>query len=295
MTDPTGWQRIISEDARELLDRHAHEPLEPVDAYRLLVLLGRARQSGLHVTGAGEPVVSSLAASVSLPEQEELLSELHTALEAWAGPEQLHGLLLDVDDLVTVLELLGDGARARELARRATAHVAGEPQQVAPLAPWAEARLATLGSGSAAQLPWRQVARSRGSISGPLFRLDSRSHPHFPVRAAASPLPSSELLSDEGFELYESEGHWILWVRVESTAPAPHALELRLRSGEREGRWSYRVSHTEEGGFYVDLGTPGELRQRAASALGTLPGADESFELTAFPSMGETDDTSSFP
>lgn len=65
--------------------------------------------------------------------------------------------------------------------------------------------------------------------------------------------------------------------------PKPPAIELRLRAGEREGRWSYRVSHSDEQGLYVDLGTPGELRQRAARALGALPGEEEPFELLAFP------------
>jgi hypothetical protein len=293
MTDTTGWQRVIAEEAPPLLTRHEQASLEPVDAYRLLILLGRAEQlrvrapevESVRARAARTSVAKVLADKVSLPDEADLLAELETALEAGLQPEALHSLLLDVDDLATVLELLRDEQRALALGRKAAENVAGAPRGLAWLAPWAKARLATLAVDSAIAPLWKQVARQ----GFPARRIHLPALPS--LRQAAASFEALPPVSGPDFELYEWEGHWILWMEVPSTGPWPRAVELWMHVGEREGRWSYRVSHSEEGGLYVDLGTPGELRQRAAQALGELPTSGEHFELSAVLTSGETDES----
>jgi len=297
MTDTTGWQRVIAEEAPPLLAQHEHASLEPVDAYRLLILLGRAEQlpvrapevEAVRSHAARTSAAKVLADTVSLPDEADLLAELEAALETRLEPEVLHSLLLDVDDLTTVLELLGDKQRALALGRKAAEDVTGAPRLLAWLVPWAQARLATLAADAAITPLWTQVVRQQRRRSARVIPLPSLQA----LRQAAASLEALAPVSGPNFELYEWEGRWILWLEVSSTGPSPRSVEFWMRVGEREGHWAYPVSHSEEGGLYVELGTPGELRQRAAQALGELPTPGEPFTLSAVLTREETDEPGS--
>ncbi|MBZ4421770.1 hypothetical protein [Myxococcus sp. RHSTA-1-4] len=296
MTDTAGWQRLIAEQGLELLERWEQGGLEPAEAYRLLVLLGRVEQlpvrapelEALRDRAARANVTPRLAEKVSLPEGSELLEELSQALEAGDGPEALHTILLDVDDLATALDLLGNNARAVELARRAADQVAKATGLAVPLSGWAEGRLATMTSRSAAVALWKQVAGERALLGRHVVFISHSLQPL--LRQAASASWTLEPVSGSGFELFESEGRLVLWLEVPAGSPRPQAIELRLRVGAREGAWSYRASHVEKGGIYVDLGAPEELRQRAVQTLGALPAANEPLEVIAWLTSGEGDD-----
>jgi hypothetical protein len=284
MSDLERWRSSIVRGAGELLARHSRQPLPPDRAYRLLVWLGRAEQlrergaelETLRARAAGDALVPTLMARVGLPAPEELLSTLEELLASGADAEtELHCALLDVDDLLTVLELVGREAEAEALGREAVVRVERWSWRTGPLLGWAEGRLRTLPLRSAAASLWRAV--ERGS------RFQVLPEVSFLKRAARSGDTHFEPISGPGSELFESdEGRMTLWVEIPPGKGQPQRAVLRMWSRERGGTWSYALAHADlaERAAYFDLGTREELRQRAAEAVGELPGATEAFVLT---------------
>jgi len=284
VSDLERWQSAIVRGAGELLARHSSQPLEPDRAYRLLVLLGRAEQletrgvelERLRARVTEDALVFELMARVSLPRPEELLARLEESLAGGADPEgELQSTLLDVDDLLTVLELVGLGAEAGALGREAVTRVVRWSWRVGPLLRWAQGRLRTLSPGAAAATLWRAIENGA--------RVQLLPNVSFLGRAASGEVSPFEPISGEGFELFESEeGRLTLWLQSPPGLGQPRRAVLHLRLGERSGSWSYDLAYFDEAErvAYIDLESREALRRRAAEAIEELPGGTEPFELT---------------
>lgn len=161
----TDWTRALETELNELIGRP--EALSPGDYWRLGVLLGRAAQHPTPPAAVEE--LAERAASAGLaraalsrapwPTVGAVLDALDGALmDADEPAGRLADALLDVDDLVTVLELDGRVVEARAIAAQAVALIDLAPGGPAALDEWAARRLATVSEESAACELWNAVA-----------------------------------------------------------------------------------------------------------------------------------------
>ena len=165
MIETDAWARTIEVELDELLRRA--DPLTPEDMWRVAVLLGRAAQlpapseqvtvlaDQASRTGLGRQAL----AGASRPSPADLLDILDAALlegDDPAGP--LADALLELDDLLTVLQLEGHATEAESLAAQAEALVALAPRGPAALVDWAARRAATVAAAAPAGRLWSAVA-----------------------------------------------------------------------------------------------------------------------------------------
>jgi hypothetical protein len=165
VSESDAWARTIEVELDELLRQT--DALTPDDLWRVAVLLGRAAQFAApskQVTavvdrasrrGLGRQAL----AGASRPSPGDLLDALDAALlegDDPAGP--LADALLDLDDLLTVLQLEGRATEAETLAAEAEVLVALAPRGPAALVDWGARRAATVAAAAPAGRLWTAVA-----------------------------------------------------------------------------------------------------------------------------------------
>ena len=172
------WSDPLAEELGALLDRIERERLDALDVHdaaRVLVLLARAGQPGSSTSleallRRGLPHLPGLAALAPPEEVKPLLTELAAACQEGDDPlGVLHDVLLDLDDWLSVAVFLeqhgvplpaaASAAARDEAVRFAATCLARAPEQAAPLADWALARVGSLEpkSGASGGEPHAQV------------------------------------------------------------------------------------------------------------------------------------------
>lgn len=218
-----GAEAWLAKAEKELseLGARAQAELDAADAYRLLVLTARLRLSPGARERAGPVAIDQLAARCRLPGAEELLDALE---EACASGEQPHGVvlasLLDVDDLVGVLSLLGRGVDAGEVAGRAAAIASLFPAALVDLGEFAEMRLATLSPDAPGMPVWETVAESPAELLASSL----------PLGAATPPLTDRARLALERLRTEPDEMVPLLAAALSGRSPAfllPQSLFAR--------------------------------------------------------------------
>lgn len=158
------WTLELESELRELLAPELAPT--PADQWRLLVLLARV---SLHpnpppaLVAVGEEAgrsahIRQALAAIPAPDSKAALDALDDALEDDDDPAgALADALLDVDDLLGVLELMGLAEQAQATATQAVALIDLAPERASILDTWAARRLETLDEGATAAEVWRAV------------------------------------------------------------------------------------------------------------------------------------------
>ena len=155
--DPLAWLEKASKELAALLpmaDRDA------CDAWRAAVLAARLIGNPLGVGFADDlrDRVRLLVDVAGPPDAEELLGRVADELDADDDPfGPLHDALLDADDAVGVLGVLGDEEGAIELAGRVAGMISLFPDRVLDLDEFAEMRLGSLAATKPEARIWRAV------------------------------------------------------------------------------------------------------------------------------------------
>lgn len=170
MSTTDTWTLTIETELYDMLGRR---DLNSGDLWRVAVLLGRAAQhpaptvniEALVDRASQAGVAQRALTEAARPVVEDVLDALDEALFADddpAGP--IADALLDVDDLLTVMELEGHVEEANTLATQAVALVDLAPDGPAALDQWATRRLATVAEDSPAAMLWAAVAAAGASV-----------------------------------------------------------------------------------------------------------------------------------
>ncbi|MCB9745383.1 MAG: hypothetical protein H6741_27860 [Alphaproteobacteria bacterium] len=293
MSATDAWTQAIESELEDLLRRA--DALTPDDLWRFVVLLGRAAQHP-----APPPAVEVLAdrasqiglagralSEAARPEAHDLLDALEVALVDGDDPAAaLADTLLDLDDLLTVLELEGEEAEAYALAARAVALVELSPKGPAALDAWAARRLATVSDKSPAGAMWSAVATA--SVAAVMAPLPTMREPSWDVQdlldragtALAEVIPlwsttqsvrrawraaaadyGAEWTPGEGrdWTTYADDGVTFAQIRAERGELVPRDVTLVIIVGGH--RWSTRLRAHRRGTMsaWYRLGTEQEL------------------------------------
>lgn len=307
MSATDAWTQAIESELEDLLRRA--DALTPDDLWRAAVLLGRAAQHPapppsveVLVDRATQMGLARRALSdTARPGAQDLLDALETALVGSDDPAgALADTILDLDDVLTVLELEGEQAEAHAVAAHAVALVELSPHGPAALDSWAARRLATLSDQSPAGSVWSAVATAGVAIV--IAPLPSKRKPSWSIQdlldraggtlAEVIPLWSSapsvrrawraaaadygaEWVPGEGrdWTTYAEEGVTFAQIRADRGAIVPREVTLVIIVGGH--RWTIRLRAHRRGtkGAWYRLGTEQELatlfeRARADMGLG---------------------------
>lgn len=170
--------------ARNELDRLAESTLDdPNDAWRALVLSARllgCPSPSLSVPAAIPARLAPLMNCAGPSDGQALFGRVLSSLEGddhpW-GP--LLDALLDIDDALSVNELVGGLPEAKELAQRTAAVASLFPERVAPLSRFAEMRLETIRESAAVTGVWRAVMRAPADLLADALAVRSSHAPRF--------------------------------------------------------------------------------------------------------------------
>ena len=281
--------------------------LTPDDLWRVLVLLARAAQHPalpLEVEAAIDRVVQGGLPSRALvearrPSAVELLDALDSALlsaEDPAGP--LADALLEIDDLLSVLELEERRGEAETLADQAVALVDLAPQGAAALDAWATRRLATVSEHAAVGRLWSAVAVAGAStVLASLPALDPRPMDVHDIldraaghlaeviplwastptisrawRAAAADFEAAWSPAEgEDWTTYDDDGTTVAQVQVRAGEKAPQTATLVVQVADRRWTSIVRADRVGVSGAWFRLGSEKELAtifERAREELG---------------------------
>lgn len=162
--DSKTWLQKASQELTALApDAHKNS----ADAWRAMTLLARllASPTGLLPPSLLSQSLQELIEVAGLPNPEDILDMVVSGLEsdtdAWG---QLLDGLIDADDALCVLSLVGDDQAANELAVRVAALVSLYPERVVGLSAFAQMRLETVSEASLIAYVWRAVERAPGQL-----------------------------------------------------------------------------------------------------------------------------------
>lgn len=284
------------EELHALLAQRNSPDFDPTDAYRALVLLGRLAQNTHGPSGRASPEGDRLSieqcvelgmqmrALCRLPEVGELLAalqrELHSDSHPPSGP--LHDALLDVDDLVTVSELLGDQQDAANAVRLAIELLRTAPQRTLALVAWAHMRIQACQSPSRVRTLWQAlIVGAKGRQ--PLLRGTSipLQLQHTLALAAAdqnSDFPTQDIEHSLPGRIYLDQTSQELMLDIELPSDMPdescHPV-LRVSTTASDGQqgilFHAPLRHERDGrDLYISLGQlsgPSSLLRRAVEAI----------------------------
>ncbi|AFE05809.1 hypothetical protein COCOR_04402 [Corallococcus coralloides DSM 2259] len=230
--------------------------VEPDDAWRALVLAARLLDSPFDLVPPTELLrrLPDLVQQAGLPEPAALLTRLASELDGEADPEgPLLDVLLDIDDAMGVLNLLGDAKSAASLAHDSIAFIARHPSRIRALERFAVLRQATLRPELRSAAIWTAVIRapeSSSDIVSKEARRDERPSSGWVPPVVVLPLPvetfrpqawtgtnTVSLQSEDGVTqawLYEDAGRLLLEIRGGLPPPTKARLVARRRVDARE-------------------------------------------------------------
>lgn len=284
------------EELHALLAQRNSPDFDPTDAYRALVLLGRLAQNAHNPRGGASPDGDRLSredcvalgmqmrALCQLPEVGELLAvlqrELYSDSQPPAGP--LHDALLDVDDWVTVSELLGNQQDAADAVRLAVELLRTAPQRTLALVAWAQMRIQACQPLSRVRNLWQALI---AEATGRRQLLRGTSIPillqHTLALAAAdqsSDFPTQDIVHSLPGRIYLEQQSRELTLDIELPSAMPeescHPV-LRVSTTASDGQehifFHAPLRHEKDGrDLYVYLGLlsgPSSLLRRAVEAI----------------------------
>ena len=316
MSATDAWTQAIESELDDLLRRA--DALTPDDLWRVAVLLGRAAQHPAPPSAV--EVLVDRASQVGLagralsgadrPDAHDMLDALEVTLGDGDDPAgALADTLLDLDDVLTVLELEGEEAEAHALAAHAVALVELSPEGPGALDAWAARRLATVSDQSPAGSMWSAVATA--SVAAVMAPLPSTREPTWDVQdlldragaALAEVIPlwpstpsvrrawraaaadyGAEWMTGEGrdWTTYAEDGVTFAQIRADRGDLVPRDVTLVIIV---EGhRWSTRLGAHRRGNMsaWYRLGTEQELAtlfERARADLGVGLDGDPEIRL----------------
>lgn len=269
--DPTLWLRRANEELEEL---SSAEVSAPDDAWRALTLIARLLGSPSGPTPPATMVaqLDALLGMSSEPDPAGVLDMVLDGLESGSDPwGPLLDALLDVDDTLGVLRIWGADTDADELARRVAALVSLHPERTIALGSFAQMRLATVRSDSAAAVLWRSVLAAPGQLLAAALRVEPASSRQLQSRQPAREAARFRLALPR-------EAHLAAAATQRADGEGPHSFKLST-SDERIRAWLYE----EEGRLRLEVsGLPDEtktVRLVALAADGTRELAETDVSL----------------
>ncbi len=301
MSEQDPWLSSALEELHEFEQAYQEGGLDPLSAYRVLVLCARVEQA------------RAAGLDISLPES---LRDLATHVEEIAEPSDPHLLigrihsllpsddeamiddpfgelldtLLDVDDLATLEDSRRRSEQARRLVEQANARVAMSADRVAELGGMAERRLALLPKSASVRKLWDTIAQAaeeaaedalppteptslaqrrlpekiQGAGQPSVWEdLSESSQVARTFQLAAADLSTAEEETEHGrVSTYVSEEEVYVWVDFPPGKQAAGDLELHLSVGERSARWTFPLRRTSRRGALASLGKRDALRER---------------------------------
>ncbi len=278
-----------------LAQRHSPE-FDSTDGYRALVLLGRMAQYALMASnlgvsqGDGLSVEERAALGADLhaicrpPQMDTLIAVLNQELAVDSGPPTgpLHDAILDIDDRLTVSELLGESATVEPAAQHAVATLNALPMRTRGLAPWARMRIRTCPSQSVVHRLWKtveQAAKSRPTmLRGTTIPLPLRLELMLAADDQSTEFPPQDLRTEFSGRLYLDQETRELMLDLELASavqvePCSPVLQVKATSsaGPEILLFQTPLHHEQDGrDLYVSLGPqsgPNSLLRRAHAAI----------------------------